>query len=55
MSLLFEVKLSFMHRSLFHALHSKSNLVCGLTMAETLMIMLSPHVQYFLLQGKILP
>lgn len=55
MSLLFEVKMSFIHRSLFHVLHSKSNLFCGLTMAETLIITLSPHVQYFLLREKILP
>lgn len=30
-SLLFEVKISFIHRSPLHVLHSKSNLFCGLT------------------------
>lgn len=29
--LLFEVKISFIHRSPLHVLHSKSNLFCGLT------------------------
>ena len=52
-SLLCEVKISFIHRSPFHVLHSKSNLFCGLSMAEALIITLSPHVQYFLLQEKI--
>lgn len=31
MPVLFEVKISFIHRSPFHVLHSKSNLFCGLT------------------------
>lgn len=52
MPLLSEVKISCIQRSLFHVLHSKSNLFCGLRMAETLMILLLPHVRYFLCRKR---
>lgn len=52
MPLISEVKISCIQRSLFHVLHSKSNLFCGLTMAETLMVLLMPHVRYFLCRKR---